>query len=327
MSQVSFRELQPAKGEQARGIIRVPGVEPTWEVPAVVIRGEQDGPTLVVTGGIHAAEYVSIEAVTQLSRWVDPKRLRGTLIAVLIVNTPGFFAHSIYVNPIDNKNIRFPGDPNGTASEKVAHFLATELIDGADAYIDAHCGDMIEALVPFTLWAKVDDPDVSARAHAMAQVYGLERTLCAANAVGSTYFEMAKRGVPGIVGEVGQQGICDKDLVKIHLRGMQNVMAHLGMIDPLGPPPAPPRELAGMAWTRSSVAGTYHPAVAVGDLVKKGQVTGELHDLFGETIEVHQALADGEVIFLVTALAVAEGGPLLGIATYDAADNKSPDHD
>jgi uncharacterized protein len=300
-------------------MVAVPGVEPAWEMPAVVVRGLHDGPTLVVTGGVHAAEYVSIEAVTRLSRWADPATLHGTLIAVLIVNTPGFFEHTIYVNPVDGKDLIFPGNPEGTASERVAHFLTTELISGADAYIDAHCGDMIEALAPFTLWPRVEDGGVSERAHAMATAYGLERTLGMdlKNVPGRSYAEAAARGVPAIVGEAGQQGICDEHFVRIHLRGLQNVMAHLGMVEPLGPPPAAPRELQGLAWTRTSVAGTYHPVVAVGDRVKRGQAKGELHDLFGNTIEEHLSPADGEVVFLVTALAVAAGGPLIGIGVYE----------
>jgi predicted deacylase len=321
MSRASFRDLAPEPGERSSGMVAVPGIEPAWEMPAVVINGQQDGPTLAVTGGVHAAEYVSIEAVTRLSRWADPATLRGTLIAVLIVNMPGFFEHSIYVNPIDGKDFGalFPGDPAGTASERVASFLWQEMIEGSDAYIDAHCGDMIEALTPFTLWARVDDPAVSARSHAMAMAYGLERTLGMdlKNVPGRSYSEVAARGIPAIVGEAGQQGICDEQFVQLHLRGMQNVMAHLGMVDALGPPPPPPRELEGLAWTRSSVAGTYHPCVAVGDTVRKGQRTGELHDLFGTTIEEHLSPADGEVVFLVTALAVAAGGPLIGIGVYD----------
>jgi predicted deacylase len=300
-------------------MVAVPGIDPAWEMPAVVVRGEHDGPTLAVTGGMHAAEYVSIEAVTRLSRWADPNTLHGTLIAVLIVNTPGFFQHTIYVNPVDGKDIVFPGNPEGTASERVADFLMTELIDGVDAYIDAHCGDMIEALAPFTLWPRVGDAAVSERSHGMAMAYGLERTLGMdfKNVPGRSYAEVAATGVPAIVGEVGQQGICEEHFVQMHLRGLQNVMAYLGMVEPLGPPPAPPRELQGLAWTRTSVAGTYHPAVAVGDQVRRGQRTGELHDLFGNTIEEHLSPADGEVVFVVTALAVAAGGPLIGIGVYD----------
>ena len=111
MGRVSFSGLSPARGERRSGMVAVPGIEPAWEMPSVVVRGQHDGPTLAVTGGIHAAEYVSIEAVTRLSRWADPATLRGNLVAVLIVNMPGFFEHSIYVNPVDGRTSArcFPG--------------------------------------------------------------------------------------------------------------------------------------------------------------------------------------------------------------------------
>jgi hypothetical protein len=248
--------------------------------------------------------------------------MRGTLVAVLIVNTPGFFEHSLYTNPRDGRNLghAYPGNPLGTDSERVASFLFEELVLGSDAYVDAHCGDLVEDLVPFTLWAKVADPAVAGKCAAMARVYGLERTLIMdLDTVGGlTYAEAAKHGVPAIVGEVGQQGICDEHSVLTHLRGLQNVMAYLGIIDPVGEQPPPPREMVGFATTRTGVSATHHPSVAVGDHVVKGQKTGELHDVFGARIEDVHSLATGEVVFLVRSLAVKAGDPLVGIGVDPA---------
>ncbi|HVB13300.1 MAG TPA: succinylglutamate desuccinylase/aspartoacylase family protein [Candidatus Dormibacteraeota bacterium] len=142
MSRVSVVGLSPHVGELSRGMVGVPGLRPPWEVPVVVARGRQVGPTRVVTSGVQAAEYVPIEAVTQFSRQLDLELLRGTFIAVLIVNMPGFYERTIYVNHRDGKNINrvFPGSPTGSASERVADFLVREVIDGADAYIDASWG-------------------------------------------------------------------------------------------------------------------------------------------------------------------------------------------
>jgi predicted deacylase len=322
MGRTSIGELTAEPGERRQGWVRVPGIDPAWEMPCVVVRGRDPGPTLAVTGGLHAAEYVSIEAVTRLARWVDPARLRGTLVSVLVVNTPGFFERSIYVNPRDGQNLgsALPGDANGTPSERVARFLLDEVILGSDAYVDAHCGDMVEALIPFTLWPRATDPNVREKSAAMARVYGLDRSLGMDldKIPGRSYAEAAIRGVPAIVGEVGQQGICDETFVLRHLRGLQNVMAHLGMVEPVGPPGPDPRALDGLAWTRTDVSATYHPTVAVGDQVAKGQKTGELRDLFGETIQELYSPADGDVVFQVTALAVKAGDPLLGIGVYSA---------
>lgn len=317
MSRVSIAELAPEPNEVRRGWIRVPGIEPAWEVPAVVIRGAADGATLAVTSGMHAAEYVPIEAVTRLTRWVDPTKLRGTLVAVLLVNSPGFYERSIYVNPRDGRNLNrsFPGSKEGDPAERVAAFLLEELIQGADAYVDAHCGDMIEALSPFTLWTRAGDQQVASRSRALSEAYGFEHSLGVDpdSVPGAAYASAALNGVPAIIAEIGQQGICDEPSVGRHLRGLQNVMAHLGMVDPLGPTPPPPVAMDQMVWMRTDVSATYHPTVAVGDTVEQGQKVGELRDIFGDVLVSLQAAASGVVIFLVTSLAVKAGDPLLGI--------------
>src|SRR2546422_3574435 len=181
MSRTQFGALAAEPGQRMHGWVRVPGVEPPWEMPAFVIRGRQPGPTLAVTGGIHAAEYPGIASATRLAREVDPAALRGTLIVVSPVNSPGFYERSMYTNPVDGKNINrtFPGDPAGSAAQRVTHFLTTELITGADAYVDLHGGDLIEALVPFAIYQQTGRADVDGPAQALADAYRVEDVLAA----------------------------------------------------------------------------------------------------------------------------------------------------
>lgn len=317
MSRVAIGELTAGVGEVKRGWVQIPGIDPPWEVPAVVVRGAEPGPTLAVTSGMHAAEYVPIEAVTRLTRWLEPGRLRGTVVAVLLVNSPGFYERSIYVNPRDGRNLNrsFPGSATGDPAERVAAFLVENLIEGADAYVDAHCGDLIEALSPFTLWTKAGDPEVARRSQELSAAYGFEHSLGVDpdSVPGAAYATAALRGVPAIIAEIGQQGITDEPSVARHLRGLQNVLAQLGMIDPVGEPPPPPEAMDEMVWTRTDVSATYHPQIVVGERVEKGQVVGELRDIFGEPLRTIRADASGVVVFLVTSLAVKAGDPLLGI--------------
>jgi len=286
-------------------------------MPAFVIRGRQPGPTVAVTGGIHAAEYPGIASATRLAREVDPAALRGTLIVVSPVNSPGFYERSMYTNPVDGKNINrtFPGDPAGSAAQRVTHFLTTELITGADAYVDLHGGDLIEGLVPFAIYQQTGRADLDSRAQALADAYGLDYVLAApAEALrGTSYNAAARLGVPAIIAEVGQQGIYDQDSVKRHLTGLRNVLMHLGMLEGRPATGARSKRLSGFEWMYADVTATYHPVVAAGDVVANGQTIGELRDIFGETLQTLRAPAGGPVLFLVTALAVKKGDPLIGI--------------
>jgi len=317
MSRTGFATLAAEPGHRVQGWVRVPGIDPPWDLPAVVCRGREAGPTLAITAGIHAAEYPGIASAIRLAHEADPSQLRGTLIVVPLVNSPGFYERSLYVNPRDGKNINrtFPGDAAGTAAQRVTHFLTTELIAGADAYIDLHGGDLIEALVPFAIYQRTGRSDLDAASQALADAYGLDYVLAAPpDAVpGASYTAAARLGVPAIIAEVGQQGIYDQGSVNRHLAGLRSVLQHLRMIAGHPAPTSKPVRLARFVWMFADVAATYHPVVAAGDIVKEGQVIGELRDVFGQVLQTLRAPAGGPVLFLVTALAVRKGDPLIGI--------------
>jgi predicted deacylase len=317
MSRTTFGSLEPRPGARAQGWVTVPGIDPPWEIPAVVIRGTRPGPTLVVVAGIHAAEYCSIEAAIRLGRTTDPRHLNGTLIVVPLVNMPGFYERSIYINPRDGRNINrsFPGKPDGSPAERVTNFLMTELITGADAFVDLHGGDMVESLIPFSIYRETGDPEIDSQSRALADAFDLEYILATpADAVpGASYAAAAALKIPAIIAEVGQQGIYEQGSVTRHLHGLREVMIYLKML-----PVVPDRRrnhilLTDFVWMYTSLSATYHPDVRVGEQVKKGQLVGELKDVFGETVEALLAPASGIVLFLVTSLAVRKGDPLLAI--------------
>ncbi|MGH7912390.1 MAG: succinylglutamate desuccinylase/aspartoacylase family protein [Candidatus Dormibacteraceae bacterium] len=310
-------DLRPEPGERCRGMIRVPGVEPAWEMPAWVVRGKAEGPTLAVTAGVHAAEYPPIEAATRFARALDPAELRGTVVVVTLVNTPGFFARSLYVNPRDGQNLNraFPGSAAGPPSERVANFLLEEVIRGADAYLDLHCGDLVEALEPFSMYRLTGDPDVDERADRLARAYGIGHLIMAGGdgVPGSSTGAAAGIGVPAVIVEIGQQGIIDEPSTRAHLSGLESVLRELGML--AGRPffAHPVQVHRTFAWLRAPASGLLTLGVRCGEVVQEGQPIGELRDLFGDRLEELVAPDTGVVLFAVTSLAVPEGGPIVGI--------------
>src|SRR5476649_389356 len=131
--------------------------EPGLALPCTIIRGRNPGPKLLVTAGVHGAEYSSIEAARRLTR-LAPDRLSGELTILPILNIKAFWSHQPYINPLDGKNINrvFPGDADGTASDRLAAWLVRTAMTGMDCYVDLHCGDIIEALLPFAIFLDGD---------------------------------------------------------------------------------------------------------------------------------------------------------------------------
>ena len=97
----------PEKGTRASGSFTFPGDAglEKYRWPFISIAGAAAGPTVVITAGIHAAEYTGIEAAMRLGRALDPKRVRGTIVIIPLLNRPGFYERSIYTNPEDNDNL------------------------------------------------------------------------------------------------------------------------------------------------------------------------------------------------------------------------------
>jgi predicted deacylase len=308
--------LSAAPGSRVTGLVPVDLGQATVELPVVIVHGASPGPRLAVTAGIHGAEYVSIAALREVAMGLDPATVRGVLVAVLTASPVAFAARSIYVNPLDGRNLnrQFPGDPAGSPTQRLADWLTTNVIAGSDAFVDMHCGDMNEALVSFTGVEDTGDGAVDARSRALADAYGL-RYLLIGPSPGTTTTAAAALGIPAVLGEVGGQGRWPVEDVALHAAGFRRVLRAAGLTDEAPDLPRHDTEvLPTEAWMRATTSGYWHPGVAVGDRVAKGAVVGEVQDAFGTVLERPKATIDGVVIFLVSSLAMNVGDPLLALA-------------
>ena len=292
------------------------------EVPALDITGTGDGPRLTVLAGVHGCEYAPMAAQRSWAAGLAARELRGRVLAIPVLNLPAFRARSPFVVPDDGKNLNrcFPGNPSGSLAERLAYDTFTKVIEGSDALIDMHAGDMVEALEPFALY---DAGPAEARARDLAEAYGLgyvvrqepgpDRAVA-----GTTSSAAAEIGIPAIIAEAGGCGLVEQAAVDAHLRGLNRVLALLGMSgDPDGPAGSnapPPRSLRRFHWLYGQHEGWWQPAEPVGGAVTEGQVLGTVSSIDGsEILETITAPSDGVLMFVTSSPAVAADGLLLGL--------------
>jgi uncharacterized protein len=293
------------------------------QVPLVELTGGPDGPLLTVVAGVHGCEYASIAGVRRWARELEARELHGRVRVVPVLNLPAFAARSPFVVPEDGKNLNrcFPGQAGGTIAERLAYDTFTQLIRGSDALVDAHCGDLVEALEPFALY---DGGPAEAQARELALAYGLpyilrqepsrDRTVA-----GSTSAAAAEAGIPAIIAEAGGCGLVEEQAVRLHVAGLNRVLAVLGLADVRETDAtdiAPPTFLNGSIWPRTTQAGWWEPSVAPGDAVAEGQVLGTVSSLDGAAVlETISAPSAGVIMFLTSSPAVGADGLLLGLGT------------
>jgi predicted deacylase len=306
--------LSAPQGEKRYGVNEFLVDGQPYRLPMWLINGAGEGPTLVVTAGVHAAEYASIAAALELGRSLGPESLSGRVIVAPVVNMPAFSARSIYVCPLDGKNPNrmFPGNPQGTASEQIAHWLFRNVILQGTYYVDLHGGDLIEALVPFTIFFRSGNQRVDEVSLEIAKVFGIHFLVCS-ETPGSTFCAASVAGIPSILAESGGQGIWTAEDVWQHTNGLHRLMRHLKMTPGGAPDIVPFTLLERFLWLRSEHEGFWYPAVAVNDRVKVGQNLGLVKDCEGHVLQTAISPADGIVLFIVSSLAINRTDPLLAV--------------
>jgi predicted deacylase len=292
------------------------------DIPALDITGSGDGPLLTVIAGVHGCEYASMAALRSWARGLASRELRGRVLAVPVLNLPAFRARTPFVVPEDGKNLNrcFPGNPSGSLAERLAYDTFTKIITGSDALIDLHAGDMVEALQPFALY---DAGPGEARAREMATAYGLGYVIRQEAGpdravAGTTSAAAAEIGIPAIIAEAGGCGLVERRAVEAHVRGLNRVLALLGMSE--GPAARqeqepPPTYLRRFLWLYCRDEGWWEPSAQVGETVAEGQVIGTVSSIDGmQTLQTIAAPAEGVLMFMTSSPAVAADVLLLGLA-------------
>jgi predicted deacylase len=291
---MQIRDVVAEHGQKAQGFLTV-GETPSGplQLPVVLINGVEAGPTLCLTAGVHATEYAPIDAVMRITQSLCPQDLRGAVVAVPVVNMRMFETRHGFVSPLDGLNLNkvSAGRRDGSISEILANVLLDEVICCAQYHIDLHAGDLGEILLPFVGYARTGNPTLDAQGEALARLYTPK--LVSFSTPGSTIppfgdgivFAASRRGVVSLFAESGGNGTLEESDVQVHVRGIQNVMRHLRMID--GAPAAlGPRVAArDRVVVRATRAGLLRLKVAIGDEISAGTEVAEICDVFGEVVE------------------------------------------
>jgi predicted deacylase len=293
-----------------------------------VVRGARPGPVLALIAGNHGYEYAPIIALMRLLPRLDPAAISGSVILVHAANVPSFLKRTIYYGPADGKNLNrvYPGRPDGTLSERIAHALTREVIERADYVLDLHCGDGNESLRPYVYWDAVSGgPEVAERSRGLALAFGLDHIVVDRdrprdpNASVYCSTTATTRGKPAITVESGALGMTDHESVARVEAGVLNLMRHLGMLE--GPAAAVERPiyLDRSEVLRSPVTGLFHPLVERGHTVAAGTLLGRVTDFFGNVLHEPRAPFAGEVLYVLGTPPVSEGEPLAMVAAASGA--------
>jgi predicted deacylase len=297
------------------------GSDSALKMPVVLVRGAKPGPTVAFVSGAHGTEYSSIIAMQRLAARIDAAKLGGTVIIAPLLNVPSFLQMTPHVNPVDRKgmNAGYPGDANGTQTQRALAAVQSQILMPADVVVDLHGGDLDEDLRPYSYWFRGGKPAQDSAGLKLVMAFGLDHVIISdinaeTNPGRSLSTQALVRGKTVLVAEAGRSGVVAPSDVSSLVEGSLNVLGSLGMLQRKPQPARATVWLAGPgARIAADSAGVFFAAVARDTRVRKGQVVGHTTDFLGRPTGDLRAPIDGLVTFIRGVPSMAKGATLVTI--------------
>ena len=282
-------------------------------LPVLVVHGREEGPVVWVNAATHGDEVLGVEIIRRVTADLPARDLRGTLVAVPVVNVLGFMAGDRYLPDRRDLNRSFPGSARGSLASRIAHLFMTEVVAKCEVGIDLHTGSDRRTNLP-QIRADLDDP----RTRELAEAFGAPVMLHARIRDGSLRQAGRDVGAAVLLYEGGEAWRLDEAPITAGVEGVRRVLATLGMLEaPAGAPHPPSAVSRRSGWVRARGTGILRLDVTLGEHVDAGQRLGGLSDTFGRRVRLVHADRSGIVIGLTRAPIVNAGDALVHVAEVE----------
>jgi predicted deacylase len=286
-------------------------------MPLHVVNGKREGPRLFVSGAIHGDELNGVEIIRRLLKLPVLKRLRGTLIAIPIVNVHGFLDRSRYLPDRRDLNRSFPGHERGSLASRVANLFMEEIVAQCTHGIDLHTGGLHRSNLP-QVRANLDDEETAR----LAEAFGTPVLINANIRDGSLRQAAAEQGIPMLLYEAGEALRFDEVAIRAGVHGITNVMRALGMLPAVRKRKTQYKPVIARSstWVRSSESGILRVMVSLGTQVEKDTLLGMVADPFGEREVEIRSPYNGIIVGRNNLPLVHEGEALFHLARFQKID-------
>lgn len=263
-------------------------------IPVIAGRGRADGPTVGITAAVHGNELNGLRVIEEVFRYLADENivLRGTVVGVPVVNIPSLLIHDRRFVDGEDLNRIMPGREGGTQSEVYAWRFTNRVLKAFDYLFDLHTASA-GRVNSYYIRADLNDPVV----RDLAQLQKADIILHNEGHDGNLRSVAMDMGIKALTLEVGNPGRFQTHMIEAGMEGILNALAYLGMIDrEVKPDPDPAVVCERSYWLHTTHGGILTVLPDLAAEVRKGEIIGELRDVFGEIIDVYRSPEDGVII-------------------------------
>lgn len=284
-------------------------------IPIEVIRGKEPGPTLFISAAIHGDEINGVEIIKRLLKKPVLNRLKGTLIAIPVVNVFGFNNKSRYLPDRRDLNRCFPGNLKGSVGSRLAKIFMNEIVSKCTHGIDLHTGAIHRSNLP-QIRASLDDQ----RTNELAKCFGVPVVVNSKTRDGSLREAARMKKVVSLLFEGGEALRFEESVIKTGTNGCLAVMREIGML-PMTVKQKRSKQNSYIAedshWIRAPHSGSFRAIKKIGSHVYEGDLLAVISDPFGENPFEVFAKEEGIIIGMSMIPLVNKGDAMVHIATFE----------
>lgn len=282
-------------------------------IPLYILNGTEPGPIIWISAAIHGDEVAGVEIIRQVIEKIDSRKLSGTVVAVPIVNVHGFLNKERYLPDRRDLNRSFPGSPKGSLAARIAYLFMSEIVSRCDMGIDLHTGSDNRTNFP-QIRSDIDNPET----RRLCEVFGTPIIVHSKERDGSLRGAAGDMGTKVLLYEGGEANRFDQDSIQCAVNGIMRIFADQGMTsETVDPAESKVLVSRNSSWLRAKKSGIALLKIELGEIVKKGDLLGIIHDSLGNKLGRILAHRDGIIIGKSTHPLVNQGDAIYHIAEVE----------
>ncbi|KAI9502942.1 hypothetical protein BX070DRAFT_259668 [Coemansia spiralis] len=233
-----------------------------------------------------------IPLIHRLFNEISPETLHGTVIAVPVLNTPGFLLSQRGYSDGTDLNRKMPGKLNGSSPQVYTYNIIHRIVCHFEYLIDLHTASSGRIN---SLYVRADM--LNPKAARMARLQNPQIIVHNSNPGGSLRGAAVERGISAITVEIGDPSRFHKRYIKNALIGVSNILSHLCMIpNEEAVPEYEPVLCTRSFWIFAKSGGILNVIPDIATWVRAGDLIATVHSVFGDLIEEYFAPQDGVIV-------------------------------
>lgn len=279
-------------------------------IPVIIERAKEDGPVLLLMGGVHGDESNGVAIVRDIIRKKYHKPKRGTIICIPVFNVFGYLNQSREFPDGRDLNRMFPGSANGSLASQFAYKFTAEIAPLVDYVLDFHTGGADRNNFPNIRCVLAEEESFE-----LAKIFGAPYIVNSEYIPKSIRASMNKLEKTMLLFEGGKSLELDQTVINYGVEGALNVMKHLKMQNGEVKVKSEPIVIKNSKWLRASYSGIFESFIENGHHIQHKKVIGRISDPFGEFEKKVVAPFDCYVYGMNTAPIVNKGDAIFHVST------------